>query len=128
MPPSLRSSPARPSRPTIGLPAVTWKPAAAVDYLARANGRVRGGIADGRPALTRDVHLAEAILALSGTTNGDVAMQGWRALEERTRERYSIFDPDADPELAARYNRTAGAESNVSGIMRWLDKQAEPAL
>ena len=42
---------------------------------------------------------------------------------ERTRERYAIFAPDSDPGLAAKYNRVAGAESNVSGIMRWLDKQ-----
>jgi nitrate reductase alpha subunit len=63
---------------------ISWKPVAAVDYLGRANGRVRGGVADGRPSLARDVHLAEAILALSGTTNGEVAVQGWRALEERT--------------------------------------------
>src|SRR5215813_6100595 len=39
---------------------------------------------------------------------------------ERTRERYAIFEPGADPDLAAKYNRVAGAESNVSGIMRWL--------
>ncbi|HYB49285.1 MAG TPA: nitrate reductase subunit alpha, partial [Streptosporangiaceae bacterium] len=72
-----------------GVKGIAWKPAAAVEYLARANGRVRGGIADGRPALSRDIHLAEAILALSGTTNGEVAMQGWRALEERTGVRLS---------------------------------------
>ena len=63
---------------------VTWKPAGAVDYLRQANGVVRGGVGDGRPSLARDVHLAEAILALSGTTNGRVAMQGWEALEKRT--------------------------------------------
>jgi nitrate reductase alpha subunit len=63
---------------------VTWVPAEAVDYLRRANGAVRGGIADGRPSLARDVHLAEAILALSGTTNGQVALQAWRELEKRT--------------------------------------------
>jgi nitrate reductase alpha subunit len=63
---------------------VTWVPTGAVDFLRRANGVVRGGVADGRPALTRDVHLAEAILALSGTTNGRVAMQAWQALEKRT--------------------------------------------
>src|SRR5262249_59990669 len=56
----------------------------AVDYLRRANGAVRGGVADGRPSLARDVHLAEAILALSGTTNGEVAVAGWRELEKRT--------------------------------------------
>ena len=45
---------------------------------------------------------------------------------ERTRERYTIFEPGADPELAAKYNRVAGAQSNVSGIMRWLDKAQAP--
>jgi len=55
-----------------------------VDYLRRANGVVRGGVGDGRPSLARDVHLAEAILALSGTTNGRVAVQAWRSLEQRT--------------------------------------------
>jgi len=46
---------------------------------------------------------------------------------ERTRERYAIFEPGADPELAAKYNRVAGAQSNVSGIMRWLNKSAVPS-
>jgi nitrate reductase alpha subunit len=63
---------------------ITWKVPEAVDYLRRANGAVRGGLADGRPSLARDVHLAEAILALSGTTNGEVAVAGWRELEKRT--------------------------------------------
>ena len=63
---------------------VTWKPVQAIDYLRRTNGTVRGGVADGRPSLARDIHLAEAILALSGTTNGSVAVQGWKALEQRT--------------------------------------------
>jgi nitrate reductase / nitrite oxidoreductase, alpha subunit len=63
---------------------VTWKPAQAVDYLARANGTIRTGVAAGRPALTRDIHVAEAILALSGTTNGSVAVQAWKVLEKRT--------------------------------------------
>ncbi|HZC41012.1 MAG TPA: nitrate reductase subunit alpha [Streptosporangiaceae bacterium] len=63
---------------------VTWQVPEAVDYLRRANGTVRGGVADGRPRLARDVQLAEAILALSGTTNGQVAVAGWRELEKRT--------------------------------------------
>jgi glyoxylase-like metal-dependent hydrolase (beta-lactamase superfamily II) len=41
---------------------------------------------------------------------------------ERTRERYAVFAPGADPDLAAKYDRIAGALSNVSGIMHWLDK------
>jgi nitrate reductase alpha subunit len=63
---------------------VTLVPSEAVDYLRRANGVVRGGVADGRPSLARDVQVAEAILALSGTTNGQVALQGWQELERRT--------------------------------------------
>ena len=46
---------------------------------------------------------------------------------ERTRERYAMFAPDADPALAAKYNRVAGPASNVAGIMHWLDKAATPA-
>ncbi|WP_407061442.1 nitrate reductase subunit alpha [Actinomadura napierensis] len=63
---------------------MTWVPKEAVDYLRKSNGAVRGGVADGRPALRRDVHMAEAILALSGTTNGRVAVQAWKDLEKRT--------------------------------------------
>ncbi|MDN5804942.1 MAG: molybdopterin-dependent oxidoreductase, partial [Microlunatus sp.] len=63
---------------------ISWKPEQAIDYLRRANGTVRGGVADGRPSLARDIHLAEAILALSGTTNGAVAVQAWKVLEQRT--------------------------------------------
>jgi len=55
-----------------------------VELLGRVNGTVRGGVADGRPALTRDTHACEAILALSGTTNGRVATAGFHALERRT--------------------------------------------
>ena len=36
------------------------------------------------PSLERDVHACEAILALSGTTNGHLATQGFKTLEKRT--------------------------------------------
>jgi nitrate reductase alpha subunit len=55
-----------------------------VELLAALNGVVRGGSADGRAALTRDTHMCEAILALSGTTNGRVAVAGFEALQRRT--------------------------------------------
>ncbi|HEY3503591.1 MAG TPA: molybdopterin-dependent oxidoreductase, partial [Actinocatenispora sp.] len=63
---------------------VTFELGTAVEYLAAKNGRVRGGAADGRPSLARDVHACEAVLALSGTTNGHVAVDGFRNLEQRT--------------------------------------------
>jgi len=55
-----------------------------IDYLRHKNGTVRGGVGEGRPSLARDVHACEAILALSGTTNGRLAVQGFRTLEART--------------------------------------------
>ena len=63
---------------------VTFDVTSAVDYLRHKNGEVHGGVADGRPALARDVQACEAILAMSGTTNGQLAVQGFRALERRT--------------------------------------------
>jgi nitrate reductase alpha subunit len=63
---------------------VTFEVGREVDYLRRKNGVIRGGPADGRPSLLRDVHACEAILALSGTTNGHLATQGFRTLEKRT--------------------------------------------
>ncbi|MEU1709950.1 nitrate reductase subunit alpha [Streptomyces sp. NPDC005706] len=66
---------------------VTFKVERELDYLRHKNGTVRGGVADGRPALARDVHACEAILALSGTTNGHLATQGFHTLEARTGAR-----------------------------------------
>lgn len=66
---------------------VTTIPDAEVDYLRGVNGAVVSGIAQGRPSLAKDVHAAEAILALSGTTNGRLAVEGFHALERRTGTR-----------------------------------------
>ncbi|WP_405135055.1 nitrate reductase subunit alpha [Nocardia sp. NBC_01388] len=63
---------------------VTTYPDAEVEYLKGMNGTVVSGIAQGRPSLAKDTHAAEAILALSGTTNGRLAVEGFEALEKRT--------------------------------------------
>ena len=63
---------------------ITYDVTAEIDYLRAKNGEVRGGAADGRPSLSRDVHVCESILALSGTTNGRLAVQGFKKLEQRT--------------------------------------------
>ncbi len=63
---------------------VTFELGKQVDYLRRKNGAVRGGVADGRPSLKRDIGVCEAILAMSGTTNGALATQGFKTLEKRT--------------------------------------------
>ncbi|WP_053698873.1 nitrate reductase subunit alpha [Streptomyces sp. NRRL F-5755] len=66
---------------------VTFDVGRELEYLRHQNGTVRGGAGDGRPSLARDVHACEAILALSGTTNGHLATQGFRTVEARTGTR-----------------------------------------
>ncbi|MFF2556300.1 nitrate reductase subunit alpha [Nocardia sp. NPDC058058] len=63
---------------------VTTVPDAEVEYLKGMNGTVVSGVAQGRPSLAKDIHAAEAILALSGTTNGRLAVEGFHELERRT--------------------------------------------
>ena len=55
-----------------------------VELLASINGVIPSGPAAGRPSLVTAVHACETILALSGTTNGRVSVEGFRDLERRT--------------------------------------------
>ncbi|WP_051772361.1 nitrate reductase subunit alpha [Saccharothrix sp. NRRL B-16314] len=59
---------------------VTYRPDEEIEHLRRKNG-VRG---HDRPSLDTAEHMCEAILSLSGTTNGRLAVQGFRSLEKRT--------------------------------------------
>jgi nitrate reductase alpha subunit len=63
---------------------ITTFPDEEVDYLARFNGTAKDGVAAGRPLLVKDTNAAETILALSGTTNGRLAVEGFHAMERRT--------------------------------------------
>ena len=98
-------------------------PAQGVESLRQVNGTAHGGVAAGRPALARDVHLAEAILALSGTTNGHVAVQAWQELEKRTGvgladlaaeragERISFADTQVQPRAVITSPEWSGSET-----------------
>jgi glyoxylase-like metal-dependent hydrolase (beta-lactamase superfamily II) len=44
---------------------------------------------------------------------------------ERTRQRYAILNADADPQTAAKYERTSTTAGNVAGIMYWLGNSEE---
>ncbi len=52
-------------------------------WLAESNGVAAGGPAAGRPLLDTDRRTADAFLALSGTTNGRLANEGFRVLADR---------------------------------------------
>jgi glyoxylase-like metal-dependent hydrolase (beta-lactamase superfamily II) len=45
---------------------------------------------------------------------------------ERTRRRYAVLSEDADPQIAAKYERISSTVANVAGISRWLDKTEQP--
>jgi len=126
----------------IGAKGVSWKPAIEVEELALRNGRSNGGgPADGRPRLRRAVDVCEAILALSGTTNGRLAVEGFRALEdqtglelaqvsaERVDERLTFGEIDIQPRkviasaewsgLESRERRYSPFTANVDLLIPW---------
>ncbi|MDN5898639.1 MAG: nitrate reductase subunit alpha [Brachybacterium sp.] len=55
-----------------------------VERLRGLNGTARSGVGAGQPLLRTDRQAAEFILALSGTTNGKMATEGFKTLEKRT--------------------------------------------
>ncbi|KRF09201.1 nitrate reductase [Arthrobacter sp. Soil782] len=63
---------------------ITYRVKREVDRLGHSNGVMQGGAGNGRPAIDTDSKMAEAILAFSGTTNGELAVQGFKDLEKRT--------------------------------------------
>ena len=62
---------------------VTFELKDQIAKLAQSGGVMLGGKAEGRPAIDTDAKMAEAILTLSGTTNGELATQGFHTLEKR---------------------------------------------
>jgi nitrate reductase alpha subunit len=62
---------------------LNWIPEEEVEALRRRNGAAVAGVAEGRPKLERADQACEAILALSGTSNGRLAVEGLKALERR---------------------------------------------
>lgn len=109
----------------IGSKGVTWKPKLEVDEMRRQNGVVREGPAAGRPRLERADQVCEAILALSGTTNGRLAVEGFKALEKRTGlklvdlaeergdERITFRDITAQPRKVIASPEWSGMESRT---------------
>ncbi|WP_219632787.1 nitrate reductase subunit alpha [Haloechinothrix aidingensis] len=66
---------------------ITYDVTPELAYLRSQNGVRSGGVVEGRPSLSTAERMCEAILALSATTNGRLASQGFRSLEQRTGTR-----------------------------------------
>jgi nitrate reductase / nitrite oxidoreductase, alpha subunit len=63
---------------------ITTHPTQEANELAAKFGVMDSGAAQGRPAITSAERMADVILALSGTSNGRLAVEGFRELEKRT--------------------------------------------
>ncbi|MEU9186663.1 nitrate reductase subunit alpha [Streptomyces sp. NPDC048484] len=87
---------------------VTFDVRQELEYLRHKNGTVRGGPADGRPSIARDVQVCEAILTLSGTTNGHLATQGFRTLEARTGVKLADLAAEAEGKRVTFADTQAG--------------------
>ena len=91
-----------------------------VDYLGAKNGAVRGGPPTAGRRCCATSHACETILALSGTTNGHLAAQGFRTLERRTGT--ELADLAAEHEgkriTFADTQARAGAGHHLAGVVR----------
>ena len=63
---------------------ITYNVTPYVERLGRMHGVKKSGPAAGRPIMETDLQACEFILNLSGTTNGQMATEGFRTLEKRT--------------------------------------------
>ncbi|MFC4597994.1 nitrate reductase subunit alpha [Cohnella hongkongensis] len=68
----------------IGTKGIAWSAAPEYEKLKRVLGMTRQGLAEGCPDLSTDRKVAEAILTLSSTTNGHMAVRAWESLEKKT--------------------------------------------
>ncbi|HEY8394027.1 MAG TPA: nitrate reductase subunit alpha [Thermaerobacter sp.] len=67
-----------------GIKGITWSAREEYELLQQTLGTVSEGVARGCPRLTSERDVAETILTLSSTTNGNQAVKAWAALEKRT--------------------------------------------
>ncbi|RII12380.1 Nitrate reductase alpha subunit [Streptomyces sp. YIM 130001] len=109
----------------LGLPVkgISFRPDEEVADLARRNGTARGGPADGRPLLDTAVKAANTILALSGTTNGRLATQGFHTLEERTGQEMAHLAAEAEGKRVT-YADTQAAPVPVITSPEWSGSES----
>ena len=77
---------------------ISWSNEEDYDYLQRTLGTTEAGGVAGCPVIREAKQACEAILSLSGSTNGKVAVRSWRALEKRTGQYLSELAMGRDDE------------------------------
>ncbi|MWK40572.1 nitrate reductase subunit alpha [Actinomadura sp. J1-007] len=104
---------------------VDVRPVPEDEWLAARGGTAAGGAADGRPLLDTDVKLCEAVLALSGTSNGRVAAEGLRRLGERCGPASGLAELGASvAERRVVFSDTQDRPVQVGTSFEWSGKEA----
>ncbi|MER6086893.1 nitrate reductase subunit alpha [Streptomyces bluensis] len=104
---------------------VTVRPGPEAGWLAARCGTAARGPARGRPLLDTDVKLCEAILALSGTTNGRLAAEGFQRLAERCGTDTGLAELAASvAERRVEFSDTQARPVQVSASFEWSGKEA----
>ena len=68
----------------MGVKGVIFVPKEEYEKLKEELGQIKEDVAAGCPDISEAKKVAEAILALSGVTNGSIALKGWEFLEKKT--------------------------------------------
>ncbi|MDO4718626.1 MAG: nitrate reductase subunit alpha [Propionibacteriaceae bacterium] len=97
---------------------ITYDVTHQVSELAKLHGVFPSGVAEGRPAIDTDAKLAEAILMFSGTTNGELATQGFRNLEVKTGRKLADFSEGLE-EKRITYLQTQQSPQPVITSPEW---------
>ncbi|MEC0180761.1 nitrate reductase subunit alpha [Paenibacillus peoriae] len=72
------------------------------------------GIGKGQPDLFRDKQVIEAILLMSGATNGERAVEGWRSLEAKTGKKLEDISKPREEEAFTLLDITAQPRHTIS--------------
>ncbi|UNK16250.1 nitrate reductase subunit alpha [Paenibacillus sp. N3/727] len=108
-----------------GIKGMNWSAAEEYELLKKVNGVTKGmGVGAGCPQLITDRQIAEAILTLSSTSNGKMAVKAWEALEQKTAlklkdlaedrmdERFTFDDITAKPKTVITSPAFSGSEQH----------------
>ncbi len=78
---------------------VSWEVSEQLDGLAKSNGKVQSPAGETTASLNSAAQVADAILHLSGTTNGSLAVQGWKTLGKRVGRDLEHISADREDDL-----------------------------
>ncbi len=91
---------------------------AEIAYLKHQNGVIEDGPCAGRPSIATADRMCDAILALSGVSNGRVAVEGFTRLEERTGQPFTDLVEGHETDVIA-YSQTQEGPQPVFTSPEW---------